>query len=336
MDQNKNILDNGAGEGCVSFDLLFRYMEKNTSEMETLLVEKHLNTCDLCRRTIAETIRMEQNPITDSEEEEALGELKLTPQEQVEKIMKMASERTTEQYSEESDNVVKLPADPIKPPPLWRQYPQIAAVAVVFLIFVTWSGGISPLLTKMETDKEINSAWALLHDSLTYNVFSDARLSSDFQPRTSGKLMSTKANFIDRAEAHLLNALRNDPDNSRARQQLTEIYIREKNFTKADSILKETRKSAGNTAELLNNYGALYFEQGDWQQAEAAFSEAIAADARFLKARFNLALTKIQLQQPEEALLVLNEYVTLEKDDILKRAAQKIIQDIQQSGGNDP
>ncbi len=346
MEQSINQLNNQDGDNCIAFDLLFRYIEHEATPLEIKTVEKHLNTCDICRETVAQMIRLEKNPITDEEMKQAVSLLKMSPEEQVAKIMKFVADDKSRDEGETQTYPKPIPipngektedtTHEQNGKTIWKRYWPAAAV---LLLVAIWFGS-QPLLTNMEIERDYKSAWASLQDSLTYNIFADAQFSTDYQFRTTDKMMSMdtipELTFLDRAEIHLQNVLKNDPEHPEARQKLAEIYIEEKNFAKADSLLKEIQKTAGNSAEVLNNYGVFYFKQQKWQKAAEYFQQAIDTTPDFIKAIYSLGLAKIELGEKEEAVSAFTRYIEVEADEGRRSAAQRLIQEINQSGEDVP
>ena len=127
--------------------------------------------------------------------------------------------------------------------------------------------------------------------------------------------------YLQQSRARLERALAHGEQSSKARQLLAQIFIIQKEYTSADSILRTLEPDAKNSPTLLNDLGVYYFQQQDWANAEKYFSEAIKVDSRFPEARFNLALVKMQMNEKDEANAILSEYLKIEKDKNWKNAA---------------
>jgi tetratricopeptide (TPR) repeat protein len=206
--------------------------------------------------------------------------------------------------------------------------------AAVILLLALFMGG-NQLLTRIEANSQFAKAEELMKDSLRI-YFEDVRLSGNYNYTASGTLMGTRKTYKDRAESHLQNAIEHGATSQKVLELLAEIYIAKGEFAKADSVLQELRKTAGDLAPVLNNLGVSQFTQKHWQKASDYFHQARGADPGFLKALFNLALAESQLGDTTQAISHLQKYVELETDEVGRNAAQHIIHELQTSGDEMP
>ena len=108
---------------------------------------------------------------------------------------------------------------------------------------------------------------------------------------------------LDKAKQHLLEALRLDPQD--AWSNLLAGNILAKYDRKLEAAMKWYHRAYETNPQdpiLLTNIGAMLKEQGQTADAINYFTRAIAADSRYPNARYALALTRLEENEPEAAL----------------------------------
>ena len=121
---------------CIDNNLLVRYIEKDTTPEETKRIREHLDECEICFRMVASMIRNEHNPITDAEKEEVRKLLKLTPDEQVEKILSYQTTIQKEQKTQPQNQFPDWLSKFLKPTPKYA----LAFASVILVLVISIIG----------------------------------------------------------------------------------------------------------------------------------------------------------------------------------------------------
>lgn len=324
-------------EECISDELLFRYLEGKITQSEASAIERHLNSCPMCFEQMASLLRHSLSPATESEKREIAMLRTITPEEQVSKILLYHEQlgRTVSEKPQKEEkfilatirklkNSVKKFFEKVIPFEFkWR--PALAALTLIILIIGSYWG-----VQYYHTDYQILKAENILRTK--HRVFiEDTRLSGGYRSSVISMLMTPEeeqAAYLEQARSHLEESIKNGSESIKARQLLAQIFIIEKKFDRADSILAKIGKESISSAALLNDIGVLYFQKKDWKNAANNFQLALEIDEKFCEAYYNLALTKEKLGVPVEAILILKKYIKLENDEAWKNAAQHLIKKI--------
>lgn len=319
---------------CISDDLLFRYVEGATTRAETSRINKHLSSCENCFNLMASLIKNEQSPLNEQELENVKELIKTPIEEQVAKILGY-HEQLSQPISEKNTIVNSFSFEALiqsikSSVDRWNYIlkPVAVAVGIVVLMIMGYRG-----VRYYKTGYQIVKAENLLHDNYK-NYIEDARLSGSYEPSGISVLMDAEdANFtyLELAKSRLMDAIDRNFESAKAQQLLAQIFIIEKDYTKADSILTQVKNEFELTASLLNDIGVLYYRKNDWKNAAENFSSAIKVDANFIEAYYNLALAKLKLDESEEARLYLEKYLKLESDGEWNIAAQRLIDQIEKN-----
>src|SRR4051812_47530177 len=88
--------------------------------------------------------------------------------------------------------------------------------------------------------------------------------------------------------------------------------ISSNNLAEAEQQLNSILKSRPDDALALNLLGAVRAQQGRLEEAEALFTRAARADARFVGARMNLAHLYTMKREPSKAAAQFNEVLKLD------------------------
>jgi tetratricopeptide (TPR) repeat protein len=140
----------------------------------------------------------------------------------------------------------------------------------------------------------------------------------------------SSSNYLEQANQLIHQALAKGEKSVTAVQLLAQILIIEKKYDAADSLLRQLQPRAA-SATLLNDRGVFYFEQAKWDSAAHYFSAAAQADSGLAEAFYNLALAKDKLDQPAEAMSILDEYKKLETDIGWRNAAEEYYKRLKRS-----
>lgn len=92
---------------------------------------------------------------------------------------------------------------------------------------------------------------------------------------------------------------------------------------KALAILRGLAESGIQSAEVANDLGVALFQLGRYQEALAAFNEALERSPNFEEAIFNRALAAEQLGQPEQARQDWERFLSLSNDPGWRREAEQ-------------
>jgi Tfp pilus assembly protein PilF len=166
-----------------------------------------------------------------------------------------------------------------------------------------------------------------------YRIYiENTRLSGGYLSTGISMLMSAddeSSSYLETARNDLLKAIHHGSKSQAAIQLLAHVYIIEKNYLKADSLLSILQ----NTASVYNDLGVLYAEQKEWGEAANQHQLALNTDSHFTEAYYNLALMKIKLGSTDDAISLLETYIRLETDTVWINAAQHILERIEQREG---
>ncbi len=306
---------------CITDDILYDYLNKIIKKKERRTVEAHVNSCDHCLHRLATLLRMAYAPITMDEKEELDRLRTMTPEEQVERIIRYNKQLNLQKKTSIIEKLeILLKGYRLKP---------VYAIVVLGLVIVLVNRGLNYYHTGFQVER---AETMLIRD---HGIFiKDARVSGGYGPSAISILLSPekeKSPYLKQAEKRLKQATLHDANDPRATQLLAQVYIFQKDLPKADSLLMKLRDSTPPSAELMNDIGVVYFQKQDWQRAAANFRHAIEINGQFAEAYFNLALVLIKMQSPQEAAPVLRKYQQLETDENWKNAAQWLLDNTQKS-----
>lgn len=95
--------------------------------------------------------------------------------------------------------------------------------------------------------------------------------------------------------------------------------------------LRMALASAGESAEVLNEMGALLLRQNRMKGADAQFQAALQISPGFPPARFNLALCRIEERNPAQAVQLLGQYLGQRPADVVAlRLQSKLLTQLEQ------
>ena len=108
---------------------------------------------------------------------------------------------------------------------------------------------------------------------------------------------------IEKAEVHLRECLRLDPNNAWTNLLLGNIYARHKrNLDVAEFFFQKCYEINPNDHLLLNNYAAIMMEKGDIEKARGLFEKAVAIDPTYPNTYYGLAMLYRSADEPESAI----------------------------------
>ena len=330
-----NEATNGA---CFDDDLLYRHLENMTTSEEEERIEQHLNECNHCFADLTALTEIVQTPITETERIEIARSRKISPEEQVEKILEyVEGERaaTTVEQSEDEPLVIVDPPAVIRILlEIWRRHRiRILQYGVAFVVLLT---GVAYLqISYNNAANRIQQAEDLLKNN--YRVFYDAtpRLAGGYESKGIGITMAPGDSvpaYLEQASALAGAAAAGGWKSDQGRALLAKIFIITEDYARADSIFSLIKVEAAKSATALNDLGVLSYEKKDWERAANYFTAALQADPQFREARYNLALAKAKLGANAEALALLDEYLKLETDDGWKAAATELQKKLKTEG----
>jgi len=327
----KSYKNNEATNGaCFDDDLLYRYLEKMTTQEEDQRIEQHLNECNTCFADVTALTDIIQTPITEAEKIEIAQSRKISPQEQVDEILKIVeNERaatTVAQLEEEPTVVVNPPAVIQLLVEIWRRH-RLRILQYGFAFAVSLTGASYFRISYTNTASRIQQAENLLKEN--YRVFFDdkPRLAGGYESKGIGITMApgdSMPAYLRQASALAAAAVASGWKSEQSRALLAKIFIINEDYVRADSIFNLIKVEAAKSAAALNDLGVLSYEQKQWERAANYFATALQADPQFREARYNLALAKAKLGANSEALALLDEYLKLETDDGWKAAATEL------------
>ena len=321
MPGKSNKISNGAH---LDDDLLYRHLEKTTTPEEEAHIEQHLNSCNICFAEVMALTEMVQTPITESERIEIARSRKVSPEQQVGKILA----------------IVNLP-QPVGPPSLppigtiqilialWlRSRRKVGAITLLLLLGIGGRIGI-PYYQSASALAQVENELRAHHKTyVNLNAFGDSA------PRLSGGYMHEPAfrmapdTVLVNSRLQLQKALQRNIKSVKAKQLLAQTFIMQGAYTQADSMLRQIPLATLQDASLFNDQGVFYLAMGNLPAAEHAFTDALKTDSGFIEAHYNLALVKTRMGAMADAITELKKYSTLETDEGWRNIVGIILDDM--------
>lgn len=118
------------------------------------------------------------------------------------------------------------------------------------------------------------------------------------------------------ALAAVLRALETSPNNPDARNLLGLVYFRQQKYQQAEAAFKEAVMLEPKLSEGWNNLGTLYLEQKQYTQAQQALEKALENPLYLYPERIynNLGLVHQALGQEAEAIAAFNRSIELQRE----------------------
>lgn len=325
-----------AGE-CVSDELLFSYLDGVATPEEARVVQKHLIECKTCFEVVAAVAKDSLHVPNEAEWVEFEKTVKPNPDKQIAGIVSRANElfptssRKASEGVEESiaySSATSIAQSMWERLRHWFETPQLApryALALATLLVVV--AGAYWGIRFYKTTYRIAQAEHLLRENYKVYIADTPRLAGGYESKGIGILMAdsesvaVESSYLNQVFALVKAAIGSGAESVNAKQLLAQVLIIKKSYAQADSLLEQLRPEVMNSAAMLNDLGVLRFEQGRWENAAQYFESASKVDSQFIEARYNLALTKAKLGATAEAIVILDEYVSLETNEGWRNAA---------------
>jgi len=330
-----------SGEGetigeCLGDDLIFRYTEGTASAAEAEAVQDHLDSCTTCLAVIAAAAKMPAGPPSKADFMEFERAVHLHPERVLSRLLGRTGpgplRKLWEKIKELLLEIINRTKDLVIPRTEPNPIPVFVRVAFAVVAVVVVGGGSFWGIRSYRINSHINLVQETLRKQhkiyVNINSFADKS-----EPRLSGGYSHTPLFLMGPKEEALANmeaVMAASANSVKVKHLLVQYYIIEKDYLRADSVLKQIDAEDLQSAELLNDRGALYFAQEKWEEAASSFEAAIRADAKFPEARYNLALTKIELGKKDEAISILSAMLEIETDAGWRGAAENVLQNLKE------
>lgn len=169
------------------------------------------------------------------------------------------------------------------------------------------------------------SLCAMLAASFVYRT-KNPNLTEQGKPQTAAPAQQMDSADEHGAEdelTHLMALMKEDPNNLDVLKQITDFFIRNKDFGRAGFFAQKALIAAPSDPQVLYMNGIVQFNQGKSQEAVQTFETLITINDD-PSARYNLGIIyKHFLKQPEKAKVHFEALLTHSKaDEALKKRAQ--------------
>lgn len=316
---------------CISDELLYRYLDTTVTESEAAAIETHLYCCSACFNDMAAIVKNLLSPITDFERNEINKLRTITPDEQVTRILERFGPMVEKSLRDKKVKITATIKERVKEFfEKWLYTRYIWRPAIVFSVIFIIMAGIFAGVRYYNIGYQIYQAEKLLLNKHRIYI-ENPRLSGGYGATGIGMLMGREddeLSYVEKTKSKLNKAIEKGSKSIKAKQLLAQTFIIEKQNADADSIFKTIGAKINTSASLLNDRGVLYFQEGDWVQAEYNFQAALEIDKDFLEAYYNLAIAKRKLGELNEAMLMFKQYIEHEPVENWRNAAQHMISEI--------
>lgn len=321
MPGKSNKINRTANGACLGDDLLYRHLEKLTTAAESQVVEEHLISCNTCFHNFSTLARSAHAPATEAEKIELARLSKLTPPEQIRKILDYVEADGPAGERKEVDNLaittsvwdkIRVVLDDFRlgTGHLWK--PAVIGVSIILLLFLA---GRAPY-----------RAWqsrTLAASGLSY-LIEQRPIASREEPRPSGGFKyaefggtrsETSAAAFAPARAELEKALQLNDKSAAAHHYLGTFYLLiENDLAKAQAEYLAALAQDSTNAAVRNDLGVIAFYQGRYSEAEKNFSLSLRAASTLAEPRYNLATLYQAQGRNEDAVRAWTEYLGLDAD----------------------
>lgn len=114
--------------------------------------------------------------------------------------------------------------------------------------------------------------------------------------------LAMRMGMRDQAEKLYVHFIQRNPENPEGYNNLACVMREQGRFDEAIEVLKATIEHHQSNASLWNTLGTVVSETGDTEMARMFYEEALRLEPGFVKARYNLATTRLVLGEAAEAL----------------------------------
>ena len=129
-----------------------------------------------------------------------------------------------------------------------------------------------------------------------------------------GDAMQAEGRYEEAAKLYR-DALSIWPHLARVRGELGRLYLRLRQFDKAEESLERAIEADPGAGDLINDLGVVYFQQKRLGKAIELFNAAIRIDPAFASSYYNLVLCHVAMGDPAEAWRSLDRYLAIRPND---------------------
>ena len=309
----------------ISLDLntIYQYVENQLSDSEREEVEGLIGQDEMSISLIGSMMRLEEQPISEAEKEEARKLLKRDAETQVARIVELANEQASAEKASDSSKSQTAEIIPFYTrPAVWG-----TAIAASLLIFF----GLKPLFDNQQASSLTNMAFSQATQQSTY--YQNPRFSAPgdkpYGVSVVGKLLGSNDDApYQKIKTNLEASLDYNPNQPEVKRILAQVYLKLGEDAKADSLQKDLLAADYQSARLYNDLGVVAYGKKDWHTAERHFLKALQIDPALNEARYNLGITYQQLEIYDKAVTSFDEFQLKETRHEWKAAAAELIRQI--------
>jgi len=326
---------------CLDDDQLYRYLEKLANEDERQKIERHLNSCNNCLSDFAMLARSVHAPAAEAERVELARLPKLTPDEQMAKILTYLEAEHGVAGKEEAgifplmrnalENVATFIGNIFSQPSrVWKPAVALASVMILFVLIGR------PIYNARQSNALTDGALSRFVANYQIDSRDVPRPKGDFAYSVlGGRTRSPGENPLSRFETvknDFQKALHLNAQNAAAHQYLGTYYLLiERDLRQAEEQYRRALAQDSVNAGIINDLGVLAFYQGAYDEAAERFVRALKYNPGLLEAQYNLTII-YQLQgKRKEAIEELAKYLqqdsTLIWADVAKNRLRLLRQD---------
>lgn len=302
-----------ADPGCPDEANVLAYFERRLSGSDRARIERHFANCPDCMRILAFLGREVETPV-------ALSNDGIS--EQTAKVL--AHIQTDERNRRNAPQKVHTRSASYNP------YLRLATVALIPVVLIFCVIAITYVTVTKRGPSPADAAMAALRLSFKDARSTEARISGGFDhsryvgttrggPNNADDLNLSRAENKVKAAAEQPNATVED------RHTLARVYLARETSEyarKALAIINQLIAGGVETAEVLNDKAVALFQLGEYDEAVAFFSEALAKSPAYNEALFNRALVEGHTGRNEDARRDWNQFISESRDEKWKAEAQ--------------
>lgn len=309
-------------ENCPLPEQIDRFISNSLPKRQLQEVEKHLATCNACRRQLIAAVQYSFAPVSEEEKSllEALPPFEIS--EQVNAIKKLMPDKPgLLDLIREIPDRLHLPEPAFGVPrPAWA----LALVLVLGLIGKWWAW---PTYQYYRLASRGESQ-LLEQNSIFYK--GELRPAQGYVSSGEAEIMSPESEK-QTIDALLKEALAYNQDGEKARLRLAQYFLLQEMEGSADSLLKLLETASPQNAAVLNDRGIWLFKREQFGAAAAAFQHAFDLDSRLDEALYNLAIAETQRGDTAGAKATWEKYIALENIKAeWRNAAQAQLQELRE------
>lgn len=322
MTSNERNHDQQEG-ACPEDAVLKKYLAGTLDDAAKSRIETHIRGCSECADFLLElTMIIETTfaPQTEEEKEELAFLDQLTPAEQAEKLL---------EYQQAERRWVYKPGaffahlrrvlfaggvSPFKVRPenqrrlnfSWKGALAATTLIVIFLAAARYG------LREWQASRWIRTASEIMSETYFISKYQAARPTGGFAPTSlGGELGSTRRAVQSEIESRLEQILSRKPHSAKAQQLLGTYYLLHKNDPATARRYYSRAAESDSSAAILNDLGAAFFYEHDYDIARQYFERALQKQPEFPEATYNLGLVYLQQQEWQKARSLFEAYLRL-------------------------